>query len=125
MKVRHIAVGLIALLLAACPWGRWSSGHSFGSSVAAQEIALVEDIEGQPLGANVTRLIEALRFLGAPLSDEDEARLREAAEAKDARAIQDAMDPLVSVEVSLEFQFPGGYDRALLDQMLATFAAGA
>ncbi|MCB0968511.1 MAG: hypothetical protein KDB37_16890 [Ilumatobacter sp.] len=30
-----------------------------------------------------------------------------------------------SVEVSLEFQFPGGYDRALLDQMLATFAAGA
>ncbi|MCA9105813.1 MAG: CehA/McbA family metallohydrolase [Planctomycetales bacterium] len=101
MKVRHIAVGLIALLLAACPWGRWSSGHSFGSSVAAQEIALVEDIEGQPLGANVTRLIEALRFLGAPLSDEDEARLREAAEAKDARAIQDAMDPLVSVEVSL------------------------
>ena len=30
-----------------------------------------------------------------------------------------------SVEVTLEFQFPGGYERELLDQMLAGFAAGA
>ena len=30
-----------------------------------------------------------------------------------------------SVEITLEFQFPGGSDRELLDQMLATFAAGA
>ena len=30
-----------------------------------------------------------------------------------------------SVEITLEFQFPDGTDRELLDQMLATFAAGA
>lgn len=34
-------------------------------------------------------------------------------------------DESQSVEIVLEFQFPDGADRELLDQMLATFAAGA
>lgn len=34
-------------------------------------------------------------------------------------------DASESVEIVLEFQFPDGIDRELLDQMLATFAAGA
>ncbi len=38
-------------------------------------------------------------------------------------AVTDIADQ--SVEVTLEFQFPDGGDRELLDQMLATFAAGA
>ena len=40
-------------------------------------------------------------------------------------AVLGATDAASAVEITLEFQFPGGADRVLLDQMLATFAAGA
>ena len=40
-------------------------------------------------------------------------------------AVLGATDAELAVEITLEFQFPGGTDRVLLDQMLATFAAGA
>jgi hypothetical protein len=59
------------------------------------------EVEGQPLGANATRLVKALDFLGTPLSRQDTAALAKAARARDARTIQKLLDPHVLVVVSL------------------------
>lgn len=48
--------------------------------------------EGQPLAANVTRLLEALDFLGSPLSPQTANRLEPAIEAQDAARIQEILD---------------------------------
>ena len=59
------------------------------------------DVEGQPLAANVNRLLQALDFLGAPLPRETTAVLRAAIDARDPKRIQEALDPHVLVVVSL------------------------
>ena len=58
-------------------------------------------VEGQPLAANVQRLVEALEFLGAPLPAETRAALRSAGETRDAAKIQKALDPHVLLLVTL------------------------
>lgn len=58
-------------------------------------------VEGQPLGANVLRVLEALRFLGAPLSDEQTQAMSEAARARDASRLQELLDPQVLLVVSI------------------------
>ena len=58
-------------------------------------------VEGQPLGANVKRLLRALDFLGAPLPEGEVAKLETAAETRNAEAIQKLLDPHVLVLVSL------------------------
>ena len=52
-------------------------------------------VEGQPLGANVKRLLRALDFLGAPLPEGEVAKLETAAETRNAEAIQKLLDPHV------------------------------
>jgi len=61
----------------------------------------VVDVEGQPLAANVTRLLQALDLLGAPLPEKETAALQEAAKAKDAKKLQQLLDPHVLVQVTL------------------------
>ena len=58
-------------------------------------------VEGQPLGANVGRLIQALDFLGAPLPEEEVKKLKAAIGARDAVVIQKIIAPHVLVAVSL------------------------
>jgi hypothetical protein len=58
-------------------------------------------VEGQPLAGNVGRLLQALDFLGAPLPAGGAAALRKAVEARDAKKIQQLLDPHVLVLVSL------------------------
>ena len=58
-------------------------------------------VDGQPLGANVIRLIEALEYLGQPLPDESATKLRDAAKARDADRLQKLLDPYVMFVVSL------------------------
>ena len=59
--------------------------------------APVDDVERQPFVAATKRVIEALDFLGSPLSDADKEKLREAMEDTDnrraVRAIQSILDP--------------------------------
>ncbi len=77
---------------------------SAGSSPAAEEVPLKLDpvaVEGQPLGANVLRLLEAIEFLGSPLPSKTADSLREAAKAGDARRIQEVLDPYVLLAVHL------------------------
>src|SRR5262245_24973495 len=66
----------------------------------AQKLEAV-DVEGQPLAGNVTRLLDALDFLGAPLPDKETEALGSAVKARDARKMQKLLDPHVLVAVTL------------------------
>jgi hypothetical protein len=59
------------------------------------------EVEGQPLAANANRLLQALEFLGAPLAADTTKALQAAIMAKDARKIQELLDPNVLVVVTL------------------------
>src|SRR6266571_4825699 len=58
-------------------------------------------VEGQPLSANITRVLQAFHFLGAPLPGEATKRLQAAAEAQDADRLQELLDPLVLLVVTI------------------------
>src|SRR5579871_6910727 len=58
-------------------------------------------VEGQPLAANVRRLLQALDMLGAPLPKETSLALEEAAKGRDGAKLQQLLDPHVLFRVSL------------------------
>jgi hypothetical protein len=66
-------------------------------SATAEPVA----VEGQPLAANVTRLLLALEGIGSPLPKETADRLAQAAKARDAAQLQKLLDPHVLFVVSL------------------------
>ncbi|QEG00877.1 hypothetical protein Mal15_49530 [Stieleria maiorica] len=70
------------------------------TSFAADSVPVVP-VDGQPLGANVTRLIEALEYLGQPLDHDIAQSLRTAAKQRDATALQETLDEHVLFVVSL------------------------
>ena len=59
------------------------------------------NVEGQPLGANVARLVQAMGFLGMPLAKAVVEKLNHAIRDRDAETIQLILDPHVLVAVSL------------------------
>lgn len=61
----------------------------------------IADVEGQPLAANAERLAKALQFLGAPLDPATAKALDAAVTARDAVAVQKALDPKVLFVVNL------------------------
>jgi hypothetical protein len=69
-------------------------------AVGAQKLEPVE-VEAQPLAANVTRLLQALDLVGAPLAQDQAEALRAAAKARDARKLQELLDPHVLVAVTI------------------------
>src|SRR5262245_27997898 len=75
-------------------------GNTSSASAQSRKLEPV-DVEGQPLGANVVRLLDALQFLGAPLPEGTADALRTASKARDARAIQQLLDPHVLLTVTL------------------------
>src|SRR5882724_11961131 len=58
-------------------------------------------VDGQPLAANVNRVLQALDTLGTPLSNETVSALTAAAKARDAALLQRLLDPSVLLVVSL------------------------
>ncbi|MCC6421294.1 MAG: CehA/McbA family metallohydrolase [Gemmataceae bacterium] len=78
------------------------------------------DVEGQPLGANVNRVLQALEFLGTPLPADVAEPLRQAARARDAARLQKLLDPhvLVIVDMSPEARVKArrGPAKAVLQQ---------
>jgi hypothetical protein len=72
--------------------------------VGAQELPVVSAVDLQPLAAQVSRLMEALRFLGEPLPAEETAELTNATGAAGVTAIQRILDRhcLVGVEINPE-----------------------
>ena len=59
------------------------------------------NVEGQPLGANVARLVQAMGFLGMPLPKSVVEKLNHAIRDRDAETIQLILDSHVLVAVSL------------------------
>ncbi len=94
------------------------------NSVAAQEVELVADVDGQPLGANVTRVFEALAFLGAPLPEELVADLQAAARKRDAVTLQKLLDPqavfVLSLNPEVRVKVQRGPGKASLQQAAFT-----
>lgn len=73
-----------------------------GSSVLVADEGIPKaPVEGQPLGANIVRLIEALEYLGQPLPDETTQSLLAAAKRRDADELQELLDEHVLFVVSL------------------------
>ena len=89
--------------------------------VESTEPGIVE-VEAQPLGANVARLISALDFLGAnPLSPGDLSALNEAISKRDAKAIQRVLHShtLLNVHLNPESRVKvahGGIEKPTLQQ---------
>jgi hypothetical protein len=70
------------------------------SGTAADKLTPVE-VEGQPLGANATRLLQALEFLGTPMSEKTATAIQDAAKARDAKKLQELLDEHVVLVVTL------------------------
>ena len=58
-------------------------------------------VEGQPLAANVQRLMEALEYVGAPLPEELRKNLTNAGKLRDGQKLQALLDPSVLVVVHI------------------------
>jgi hypothetical protein len=85
--LRRLALALVAGLALAGP-------------VSAQALDPIP-VEGQPLAGNAGRLLQALKFLGAPLPQDEAAKIEQAIESRDAIKLQRLLDPHVLVVVSL------------------------
>ncbi len=75
------------------------------SSVAAQQVQKVEQVELQPLTAQVKRLMETMDYLGSPLKPPDKQALERAINETDAArarvAIQEALDRYCLLDVNI------------------------
>jgi hypothetical protein len=73
-----------------------------------EELSLVQEVEFQPLSAQVTRVVEALEMLGQPLGKDDKAKIAQAIESigQDSaiRTIQTILDKycLIGIEINPE-----------------------
>jgi hypothetical protein len=74
----------------------------------AEELPLVQDVEFQPLSAQVKRVIEALEILGQPLAKDEKAKIEQAIDStgQDSaiRTIQTVLDKscLIGIEINPE-----------------------
>jgi hypothetical protein len=96
-------------------------------SAAAEKLPIVEKVELQPLRAQVERVTAALKFLGAPLTAEQDAALKKALQHKNAVVeIQKVLDPLclAGVTISAESRVkvrPGPVPKKLVQQGWTVF----
>lgn len=68
---------------------------------AADPLPVVGDVDGQPLGQNADRIAKALDFLGTPLPADLNKQLDAAVAARDAKKVQQLLDPRVLVQVTI------------------------
>src|SRR5258705_2371759 len=59
---------------------------------AADPPPVIGDVEGQPLAQNAERVMKSFEFLGTPIDAATSKELKAAIEAKDASAVQKALD---------------------------------
>jgi len=69
-------------------------------AIAAADVPVV-NVEGQPLGENVKRAIDAMEVLGTPLPKELVTDLRIAATEREAKRLQTLLDPQVLLAVTI------------------------
>jgi hypothetical protein len=82
--------------------------------------AQIIDVEGQPLGENVRRLLRALNDLGRPLPADQAAAIEKAAAAQDAGKLQELLNPhallLVHINPEARVKVKQGAAPAVLQQ---------
>src|SRR5215467_2542583 len=87
------------------------------TGLRAQDLPRVDKVELQPLAAQVSRVVEALDYLGAPISSADKDKLRSAAgESDPAKAvgdIQQILDTYCLFDVSINPESRVKVDRGL------------
>lgn len=100
------------------------------SAVLAQDFPLVVEVERQPLVESTKRLVEALKYVGAPLAEADLKKLRAAYASDDDTAIakvsQEVLDPycLAGVHINAESRVKvsvGPAKKELMQQGWRTF----
>jgi hypothetical protein len=73
--------------------------------ISAQQAPKVDQVELQPLTAQVSRLIEALDYLGAPIKQADKTALEKAGNETDAakarRSVQDTLDKYCLFDINI------------------------
>ena len=89
-----------AILTLACLAWALSVAGTAGTAAGADPLPVVS-VEGQPLAAVVQRVVEALDHLGAPLSAQTRRELAAAGQARDARKLQELLDPHVLLVVHI------------------------
>ncbi len=98
-KIRTSLNGCLALLALLTAW------PGIPSRACAADFLTVTNVELQPLVAAIDRLVEALDYVGAPLSAADRDALKAAMKGTDAgksaAAIQKALDPLCVAGVTI------------------------
>ncbi len=98
---------------------------SLGEPVRGEDLALIGDVEFQPLVAQARRVVESLDILGQPLPQKDKDRLEAASKLADhreaVRTIQRVLDPycLIGVDINPESRVkakPGPASPKLIQQ---------
>lgn len=99
-------------------------------TVSAAKLDVVQNVEHQPLAAASERLLEALKYVGAPLGDADTKTLKEAKESGDhpkaIQTIQEVLDKycLAGVHINAESRVKvaeGPAKKELIQQGWRTF----
>jgi hypothetical protein len=89
-------MGALALVL-----GCWMLADP-SAARADDKLEVVADVPAQPLQAQVKRVVQALEFVGRPLTKEQNAALGAAMEAKESSSeLQKVLDPLCLIEVNI------------------------
>lgn len=80
----------------------------------------IRSVEGQPIAANASRILDALEYLGTPLPADVSASLRQAIKKEDDAAIQKVLDPqslfVISINPELRVKVARGPADPLLQQ---------
>src|SRR5262245_43658332 len=76
--------------------------------ISAQQAQKVDQVELQPLTAQVRRLVEAMDYLGAPIKEADKTALEKSGDETDAtkarRNVQDTLDKYCLFEVHINHE---------------------
>jgi len=84
---------------------KWWVGLGFATfwtlPAVAQDALPVIPVEGQPLAANIRRVVQAMSQVGQPLAEEAALRIEEAAGERDPARLQTLVDPHVLLVVAI------------------------
>jgi len=98
--------------------------------LVAADFEIIDTVEKQPFVAATKRLVEALRYVGAPLTETDAVKLKAAMQVKEegeaVQAIQRVLDPLCLAQVTINAEsrvsaIEGRAPKQLVEQGWATF----
>ncbi len=83
------------------PWAILAVILVVAPALTAQDVERVAVVEGQPLAANIQRVVESLKYLGSPLPEELAQPLDQAGRARDGAQLQALLDPVVVFVVTI------------------------